>query len=132
MIGRIQAVSGREVLIVPRNGDACFGCVKNCPKGRVLVSAENRNNLPLSPGQLVEAGNSPRGLAAQGLSALLPLFLGFLAGFFLTGRIFHSAGEGALAAGGALGLFAGGGLMLLIRRRCLPGEKNSITRIIPE
>jgi hypothetical protein len=130
MIGRIHAVSGREVLIAPRGHTACFGCAKNCPEGRVLISAENQDNLPLSPGQLVEAENSPRGLVSQGLSVILPLFLGFLAGFFFIGIIFPSAGEGARAAGGTFCLFAGGGLMLLIRRRYPAREKNRIIRVI--
>ena len=130
MIGRIHAVSGREVLIAPREHTGCFGCTKNCPEGRVLISAENRDNLPLSPGQVVEAENSPPGLVLQGFLALFPLFLGFLAGFLLTGGLFPSAVDGARAAGGALGLFAGGGLTLLVRRRYPAREKNRITRII--
>jgi hypothetical protein len=81
---------------------------------------------------MVEAGISPPDLAVQGLFACLPLFAGFLAGFFLISGAFPSAGEGARAAGGALGLFAGGGLTLLIRRRYPPRKKNSITRILSE
>ncbi|MDR2020113.1 MAG: SoxR reducing system RseC family protein [Treponema sp.] len=130
MIGRIHAVSGREVLIAPREYAACFGCGKNCHEGRGLISAENRDNLPLLPGQLVETENSPVGLVFQGLSALLPLLAGFLAVFFLTGGLFPAAGEEARAAGGLFGLFAGGGLTLLIRRRYPARAKNRITRIV--
>jgi sigma-E factor negative regulatory protein RseC len=79
---------------------------------------------------MVEAGISPPDLAVQGFSALLPLLAGFLAGFFLSGGIFPSAGEGAWTAGGALGLFAGGGLALLIRRRRPSRRKTSILRVL--
>jgi hypothetical protein len=130
MIGRVHAVSGREVLVAPRKDPACFGCMKNCDEGRVLVTAVNPGKLPLRPGQLVETENSPPGLLLQGLAALLPLPAGFLAFFFLIRGLFPGVGEGAQAAGGALGLFLGGGLTFLIRRRYPPREINRITRII--
>jgi hypothetical protein len=61
---------------------------------------------------------------------LLPLLAGFLAGFFLVHGLFPAAGEGARAAGGALGLFLCGALAFLIRRRYPPREINRITRLI--
>jgi hypothetical protein len=130
MIGRVHAVSGREVLIAPRENPACFGCMKNCAEGRVLVAAVNPEKLPLLPGQMVETENSPPGLLLQGLAALLPLPTGFLAFFFLVCGLFPAAGEGARAAAGALGLFLGGGLAFLIRRRYPAREISRITRII--
>lgn len=132
MIGRIHAIFGREVIIIPNGHNTCFGCVKNCPEGRVLINAENRDNLPLSPGQLVETEDSPLDLIFQGFSALFPLCLGFLAGFFLVSGLFPSLGEETRAAGGVLGIFAGGGLTLLVRRRYPFHKKNRITRIISE
>jgi positive regulator of sigma E activity len=128
--GRVHAVSGRQVLIAPANNSACFGCLKKCGDGRVLTAALNPEKLPLSPGQLVEAESSPPGLLIQALAAILPPAAGFLAGFFLVRGLFPAAGEGARAAAGALGLFFGGALAFLIRRRRPPGEITRITRII--
>jgi positive regulator of sigma E activity len=96
---------------------ACFGCMKgDCKKRRPLVTAENPQNLPLVPGQLVEAVNSPAALLSQALFTLLPLLVGFFAGFFLIKLIFPAAGEAARAAGGTVLLFAGGFGFYLFRR----------------
>ncbi|MDR1277577.1 MAG: SoxR reducing system RseC family protein [Treponema sp.] len=130
MIGRVHAVSDREVLIAPMENSACFGCMKKCRAGRFLAAAANPEKLPLSPGQVVETVNSPPGLLLQGLAVFLPLAAGFLAGFFLIRGIFPAAGEGARAAAGALGLFLGGILTILSRRRYPVRETNRITRII--
>jgi hypothetical protein len=130
MIGRVHTVSGREVLIAPGENPACFGCMKMCRHGRVLVAAVNPGGLPLSPGQIVETEDSPPGLLRQGLGALLPLPAGFLAGFFLIRGFFPAAGEGTCAAGGVLGLFVGGALTFLIRRRHPPRDISRIARII--
>jgi positive regulator of sigma E activity len=130
VIGRVHAVSGREVLIAPAEQAACFGCLKSCQNGRVLVSAANPGRLPLRPGQVVETENSPPGLLSQSLAAILPLAAGFLAGFFLMAGLFPAAGEGPRAAAAALGLFLGGGLAFAVRRRHPPRETNRITRIL--
>jgi positive regulator of sigma E activity len=129
MIGRIHAAAGGKILVVPAEKTACFGCLKDCGKRGVVV-VENQDALPLKPGQMVETGHSPRSLLFQGLAALLPLVLGFTAGFFLTHRLFPSAGEGARAAGGVFLLFAGGAAALLIRRRYPAKETSRIKRII--
>jgi hypothetical protein len=130
MIGRIHAVAGTKVLIAPAENTACFGCMKDCHKRGILVAAENRDILLLKPGQIVETENSPRGLVLQGLSTLLPLVLGFVAGFSLTQSLFPFAGEGARAAGGVILLFTGGLVTLLIRRRYPAREINRIKRIV--
>jgi hypothetical protein len=109
---------------------ACFGCMKKCHGDRFLAAAVNPEKLPLSPGQVVETVNSPPGLLVQGLAVFLPLLAGFLAGFFLIRGIFPAAGEGARAAAGVLGLFLGGILTILSRRRYPVRETNRITRII--
>jgi positive regulator of sigma E activity len=130
MIGRIHAVLNREVLIAPLEDSACFGCMKQCHKGRVLVSAAPPEQLPLSPGQIVETVNSPPGLLFQGLAVFLPPLAGFLAGLFLVRSAFPAAAEGARAAGGVLGLFLGGALTVLIRRRYPARAITRISRII--
>jgi hypothetical protein len=130
MTGRIHAVAGKKVLIAPAENTACFGCLKDCRKGRILISAENRGKLPLEPGQFVETEQIPRGLFFQGLGAVLPLALGFIAGYMLVYAAFPAAGEGSRAAGGALLLFTGGLVTVLIRRRHPAKEITRIKRII--
>jgi positive regulator of sigma E activity len=130
VIGRVHTVSDREILIIPRENTGCFGCMKKCRGDRVLVAAANPEKLPLLPGQIVETENSPSGLLTQSLTAILPLLAGFLAFFFLARGLFPAAGEEAQAAAGALGLFLGGGLIYLIRRRYPAREINRIIRII--
>jgi positive regulator of sigma E activity len=112
MIGRVHAVRGKEILIVPEENTACFGCMKDCHKHKILVAVENRDTLPLEPGQIVETENSPHDLFRQGLIVFLPLVLGFLTGFLLIRFFFPAAGEGAMAAGGAFLLFAAGAATL--------------------
>jgi membrane associated rhomboid family serine protease len=104
--------------------------MKNCAEGRVLTAALNPKKLPLSPGLLVETEVSPPDLLIQALAAFLPLPAGFLAGFFLVSSLLPTAGEGARAAAGVLGLFLGGALTFLARRRRPPREINRVTRII--
>jgi positive regulator of sigma E activity len=104
--------------------------MKGCHKRGVLAAAENRDALPLKPGQLVETGQAPRGLLLQGLGAFLPLVLGFIAGYAVVHALFPAAGEGARAAGGALCLFAGGTLAFLFRRRYPAKEITRIKRVI--
>jgi positive regulator of sigma E activity len=130
VIGRVHAVSGGKVLIAPAENAACFGCLKDCHKRGVLVTAENRGALVLGPGQMVETENSPRSLLLQALSALLPPALGFTAGYALIRAAFPAAGEGARAAGGALLLFATAAAALLFRRRYPAKETTLIKRII--
>jgi positive regulator of sigma E activity len=103
--------------------------MKNCAEGRVLTAALNPDGLPLSPGQLVETEVSAPDLLIQTLAVFLPLPAGFLAGFFLAAGLLPAAGEAARAAAGTLGLFLGGALTFLARRR-RPGGINRITRII--
>jgi sigma-E factor negative regulatory protein RseC len=131
MIGRVHAVTGNKVLIAPAENTACFGCMKDCHKPGVLMTAENRDTLSLKPGQLVETEHSPRGLLLQGLIVLLPPVMGFIAGYALVRAAFPAAGEGARAAGGAFLLFAGGTLTFLFRRRYPAKETNRIKRVIP-
>jgi positive regulator of sigma E activity len=106
--------------------------MKNCGKRVPLVAAENRDKLPLRPGQIVEIANSPLRLLIQSLITLLPLVLGFITGFFLTRHIFPAAGEGARAAGGVFLLFAGGAVTLLLRRHYPPKEITRIKRVMGE
>jgi sigma-E factor negative regulatory protein RseC len=132
MTARVHAVSGGVITIEPGENTGCFGCMNQDCKNRLsLFTAENPQNLPLAPGQLVEAANSPALLLRQGLLALLPPLIGFIAGFFLTGLFFPVAGEGAKAAGGAFLLFAAGAGCYLLQRRSPPGQTvYRITRII--
>jgi hypothetical protein len=81
----------------------------------VLFTAENRDRLPLKPGQRVEIETPRLPLLKQTLGAILPLFPGFAGGWALGG--FFLPGEAGRALAGVLGLFAAGAGVYLLRRR---------------
>jgi hypothetical protein len=68
----------------------------------------------LKPGQAAETADGR--LWGQALAALLPLPLGFTAGFFLVPVFFPAPGEAARAAGGVLLMFAAASGYYLFRR----------------
>jgi sigma-E factor negative regulatory protein RseC len=92
----------------------------------------NRDGLDLVHGQRVETGSAPRSLFAQGAAALIPPLLGFIAGFFLSGKIFPLSGEGLRAACGVLLLFAAAFGFYFFRRRFPPKDLPRILRVLPD
>ncbi|MDR2370624.1 MAG: SoxR reducing system RseC family protein [Treponema sp.] len=128
MTGRVHSVDGNLVSIIPEN-IRCPGCAHSgCKKRPVFFTVENRENLPLVPGQMVETASGPGRAVLQGFFALLPPAAGFAAGYVLSG--FLTAAEGAKAAGGVLLMAAGGLACCFIRRLFPPGERAVIKRII--
>jgi sigma-E factor negative regulatory protein RseC len=116
MTGRVQAVSGKTVIIGAEETAACFGCRnQECRAREQFYTAENPRALPLVPGQLVEAGNSRRTLLFQALTVLLPPVPGFAAGFALAGALTEN--EALSAQGGLIGLLLTAFAIYLFRRR---------------
>jgi positive regulator of sigma E activity len=128
MRGLVSSVEGRRVLIAFRQ-DSCAGCPgTGCGRRSRLVAAENRENLPLKPGQLVETAQETGAALRQGILALIPPAAGFAAGFVLAGLV--SPEEGARAAGGVLLMAVGAAVCCLLRRRFPPREKTFVSRIL--
>jgi sigma-E factor negative regulatory protein RseC len=131
MIGKIRSVSGKMVVIEPDRPAGCFGCMRqDCAKGLAPITAENRDNLDLAPGLLVETGSSSRTLLQQCAAALSPPLLGFAAGFLLSGIIFPQSGDALRAACGALLLFAAALGFYFFRRQYPPKNIPRILRVI--
>ncbi|MDR1420949.1 MAG: SoxR reducing system RseC family protein [Treponema sp.] len=128
MRGRVHSIKGKTVFIIPENA-ACFGCMNGrCGKRLVLIGAENRENLSLAPGRIVETDTHPGAVLAQGVFALLPPAAGFAAGFFIMGLL--TAAGIAKAACGVLFMLACGFACFLFRRRFPPREKTVVRRVL--
>jgi hypothetical protein len=128
--GKITAIQGTTLTLARENDAACFGCPDSECKARAFsYRAENTAGLPLRPGQLVETETSASPLK-QGLGALLPPALGFIAGYGVAGLAVPAAGEPLRAAAGALALFAVAGALYLIRRRHPPEIVRRVVRVV--
>ena len=94
-----------DLVTLELGGDeACYGCMKrDCRKKTSLVQAENRNGLPLSPGQTVTAVFPLRSVLIQSSEAIFPPVLGFFAGYLIPAA--GGAGEGWRIGGGLAGFF---------------------------
>jgi sigma-E factor negative regulatory protein RseC len=132
MTGKVLSISGKMAVIEPDKPAGCFGCVNQECGGFTPITVENRDNLDLVPGQLVETGSKCRTLLRQGAAALIPPLLGFTAGFFLAGILFPQSGDGLRAACGALLLFAAALGVYFFRRQFPPKNIPRILRILPD
>ncbi|GHT53361.1 hypothetical protein FACS1894106_4120 [Spirochaetia bacterium] len=131
MIGKVRSVSGKMVIIEPERPAGCFGCMhQECAEGFAPVTAENRDNLDLAPGRLVETGSPPHVLLRQGAAALCPPLLGFTAGFFLAGLIFPQSADALRAACGALLLFAAAAGFYFFRKRFPSRHTGVVIRLL--
>jgi sigma-E factor negative regulatory protein RseC len=130
--GKIKEIRGTTLTIARENDAACFGCLdKECKARSFSYNAENTTGLPLRPGQLVETETAASPLK-QGLTALLPPTLGFVAGYAMAGSAFPAAGEPARAAAGVLLLFAAAAALYLVRRRRPPKIVRRVVRVAEE
>jgi sigma-E factor negative regulatory protein RseC len=128
--GRIREIRGNTLTISRENGIACFGCMdRKCKTKELSYDAENPAGLALRPGQLVETEAAASALK-QGLAALLPLPLGFTAGYAITGLVFPSVSEPFRAAAGVLLLFAAAFAVYFIRRRFPSKTIRRVIRIV--
>jgi sigma-E factor negative regulatory protein RseC len=131
-IGKIKEIRGSTLTIGREDDTACFGCPDTeCKTRSFSYNAENTAGLPLLPGQLVETETAASPLK-QGLGALLPPALGFVAGYVGTGLAYPAAGEPLRAAAGALLLFAVAGALYLVRRRHPPVIIRRVVRVVEE
>ena len=104
--GTVREIKGNTAVIASDKSAACFGCMNlECKSGH-LITAENPGTLPLETGQRVEVEASGTSLLHQAITAFLPPTLAFIAGFFITRRLFPEAGEAAAAFAGVILLFA--------------------------
>ena len=118
--GRITAINGNQITVLIKclDNESCFGCLKTeCKKRDKSIIVENRIDLPLQNGQLVEIETKNSSVIIQTLFALGIPLLGFIAGFLLTALFFPASGEGARAASGALLMFLAAIGFYLIRKR---------------
>jgi hypothetical protein len=130
--GTITAIAGNTLTIARNNDAACFGCPDSECKARAFsYTAENTAGLSLSPGQAVETETAESPLT-QGLAALLPPALGFVAGYGAAGLAFPASGEPLRAAAGALAIFAVAGALCLIRRRHPAKIHRTVVRVVEE
>jgi sigma-E factor negative regulatory protein RseC len=130
--GKITEIRGTALTIARESDVDCFGCPdRECKARSFSYTAENTGGLSLSPGQLVETETAASPLK-QGLGALLPPALGFIAGYGGAGLAFPAAGEPPRAAAGALLLFAVAGALYLIRRRRPPKILRRVVRVVEE
>jgi sigma-E factor negative regulatory protein RseC len=128
--GTIKEIRGSALTIARENDEACFGCLdQECKARSFSYHAENTAGLALRPGQLVETETTASPLT-QGLAALLPPALGFVAGYGGTGLAFPAAGEPARAAAGVLLLFAAAAALYLLRRRRPPKILRRVVRVV--
>jgi sigma-E factor negative regulatory protein RseC len=130
--GKITEIRGTALTLARESDIDCFGCLdRECKARSFSFTAENTGGLSLRPGQLVETETAASPLK-QGLAALLPPALGFVAGYGAAGLAFPAAGEPLRAAAGVLLLFAAAGALFLIRRRRPPKIFRRVVRVVEE
>ncbi|MDR0375233.1 MAG: SoxR reducing system RseC family protein [Treponema sp.] len=132
MKGKIYSIEGRTVFLSPEQ-TGCFGCMtqEHCRKPQ-LIAVENRTGLELSPGQFVETTTAKQSLVRQTLLSLLPLFVGFTAGFALVAVFFPLSGDGTRGVAGVAGLFFAGFAVYALRKRSPDKSRPHIVRICAE
>jgi sigma-E factor negative regulatory protein RseC len=115
---QVCKVFGAALTFIKEDAGVCFGCMNmQCKKERGFFTSENCLPLILHPEDSVEINLSRKTLAVQGLSALLPPVLGFIAGYVLAVYIFPAPGEAARAAFGAVLMIAAASAVYVYRRR---------------
>ena len=130
--GKIREIKDNIVIVDPDRSATCFGCMNHeCKSGLGFITAENPLALPLEAGQTVEM-QAPPGifLVKQGLNALMPPILGFLAGFIFVSVFFPNAGEAAAAGTGVIFLFAAAIIIYRTKRKKAASREFTVTRII--
>jgi positive regulator of sigma E activity len=109
----------------PGKKPGCPSSRQVCRPNPGLLTALNREKLPLVPGQRVAVEFPPGSVLAQTLTALLPPFWGLIAGYVLGGLAFP--GNQALrAATGGAGLFISAGIVYFIRKYLPPGKPTVV------
>ena len=129
--GRIREIKENNVTVVLETGAACFGCMnQECKSGGGTITAENPDDLPLSPGQTVEVRAPGISILGQALAALMPPIIGFFASFFIARFLYPNARDGVYGGIGIIFLFATAFLVYHIRKKFPPKKAYTVTRII--
>ncbi|MFP3089760.1 SoxR reducing system RseC family protein [Treponema sp. TIM-1] len=141
--GLVREISGDLVVLSLDQPGSCAGCghgrsrdmtcgfsgagsKQGCPPNQRLVIALNRKKLPLVPGQRVAVEFPSGSTLVQALTALLPPFLGFVAGYALGGLVLSPENQALRAATGGGGLFFFAGIVYFIRKYLPPGKPTVV------
>lgn len=107
-MGRITKIEGKTITIQGGELGGCFGCMnEECKVNGKVFTAENRKDLSLSIGELVEISVGAGATAANAALVLLPPLISFAAGFAIVSAAFPESGEAARAAAGVVGMTLG-------------------------
>jgi positive regulator of sigma E activity len=130
MKGIIYNIEGKTVFIMPEQS-GCFGCLaQECSRQPHLIAARNRTRWKLFPGQIVETETAKKSLVKQICSSLLPLLIGFITGYMISGIFLHVSGDNTRMAAGVVGLFIAGFVMYALRKRFPTNGYPSIIRVL--
>jgi len=116
-IGRITKIAGRTVTIQGGEIGGCFGCMnEECKTNGKVFTAENRKDLELAIGELVEVTVAAADTASNAALAFLPPLACFIGAFALTAAALPASTEAARAAAGVVGLTVGFAGVYFFRR----------------
>ena len=132
-IARVLRIEGTTITVKGGELDGCVGCMNDsCKTSGSMFAVENRTDLKLLEGQLVEIATSAGATAGQAAFVFLPPFIAFAAGYAAVAFAFPSAGEAVRAATGVVGL-ALGFLAVYWVRKAFPSKAiPQIVRVVPE
>ncbi len=118
--GRILTIAGKTITLRGGELGGCVGCSNDaCKSAGSILNAENKLNLKLAVGQLVEIDN-PLGMTVQeGLIVLALPVLAAVAGYALTAYLAPASAEELRAALAVFGL-AAGFLGVFLTRKLFP------------
>ena len=107
-MGRITKIEGKTITIQGGELGGCFGCMnEECKVNGKVFTAENRRDLSLSVGELVEISVGAAAAASSAALVLLPPFVAFAAAFAFVSAAFPASGEAARASAGVGGMVLG-------------------------
>lgn len=131
--GRIIELNGRMLTVLCGEIAACFGCMnQECKSNKRIITAENRSNLDVSLGRLVEIETHAAGVFVQFLQAILPPFAGFAAAYLLMRFVFPASTDAMRAAVGAAGLFLAGFGFYLYRKKVPVKNNPCVIKVLDE
>ncbi len=107
-MGRITKIEGKTITIQGGELGGCFGCMnEECRVNGKVFTAENRRDLSLAIGDLVEISVGAGATASNAALVLLPPIISFAAVFAFVSAAFPNSGEAARAAAGVGGMILG-------------------------
>ena len=132
-LGRILEISGKKITIKGGEIGGCFGCMsQECKVNGKILSAENRQDLPLQIGQTVEIDNPTATTVGQGIAVLAPPLLAFVAGYVIVMLRFPQSGDEIRAAVGVAAMLLGFFAVYWIRKLIPDTGAPQVVRIVDE